>query len=88
MPRRRLTPIESAIAGEPSDRRQRYEKRMRDEGGVKLTLWAHQEVADMLKLLAKASMMEDQASREAFLGMWRAMLVEVERRAAEGLSTQ
>ncbi len=28
----RLTPIERAIAGEPEDRRQRYERRLRERG--------------------------------------------------------
>lgn len=49
----RLTPIERAIAGEPQDRRKRWEQRMADRGYRRMTLYVPEDqvpVIDALKL--------------------------------------
>jgi hypothetical protein len=49
----RLTPIERAIAGQPADRRRRYEQHMRRRGLVRLTATVRSDDAPLLQALAK-----------------------------------
>jgi hypothetical protein len=49
------TPIEKFIAGD-TDRRSRYENKMRDEGAVKVTLWVHADVLPDVRVIASASL--------------------------------
>lgn len=49
-----LTPMLALMGGESVDRRERYEKRMRDDGMVKLTVWADPATADYMRALASA----------------------------------
>ncbi len=49
----RLTPIERAIAGDPVDRRKRYEERMRAEGFTRVTAMVRTEDAEILHAVAK-----------------------------------
>jgi hypothetical protein len=51
---KRLTPIERAIAGEPSDRRRRYDAKMREEGFTRITLMVRPQDVDRVKRLAKS----------------------------------
>ena len=49
----KMTPIERAIAGEPADRRRRWEHRMADRGFKRMTLYVREPqipVVDALKL--------------------------------------
>lgn len=45
----RPTPIERAIAGEPADRRRRYDKRKREQGFVRVTFMCTPAQASVLK---------------------------------------
>ena len=52
----RMTPIERAIAGEPEDRRRRWEHRMADRGFKRMTLYVREAqvpVVDALKLVLR-----------------------------------
>lgn len=49
----RPTPIERAIAGEPADRRRRYDARMRSKGFVRFTATVDPEAAAALKPLVR-----------------------------------
>ena len=46
---KRLTPIERAIAGEPTDRRRRYDQRKREQGFVRVTFTCTPQQAAALK---------------------------------------
>lgn len=49
---KRPTPIERAIAGEPTDRQQRYEKRLRQRGLFRLTVLVPYDRADEVRAVA------------------------------------
>jgi hypothetical protein len=51
---KRLTPIERAIAGEPTDRRRRYDQRKRDQGFVRVTFTCTRAQAAVLKRAMQA----------------------------------
>lgn len=53
-----LTPIERAIAGEPQDRRRRWDVRMSEAGYKRVSLWVPEERVALLKEL-KAQLLED-----------------------------
>lgn len=53
----RLTPIERAIAGEPSDRRRRYEHRLADKGIKRVAVSVRAEHAEFFHKLAVLSRM-------------------------------
>lgn len=61
----RLTPIERAIAGEPADRRRRYDEKMRQKGFARVTAMVLPEDAELVKALAKR-LRDDPAIRPAF----------------------
>lgn len=46
---KRPTPIERAIAGEPADRRRRYDHRMIERGFKRMTLWVPPKQVDLIK---------------------------------------
>jgi hypothetical protein len=50
---KRLTPIERAIAGEPTDRRKRYEAKMRSKGFVRVTFTSTPDGIELIKQLAR-----------------------------------
>lgn len=58
-----LTPIERAIAGQSTDRRKRYEERMRARGFVRATFKCHSDDRELIGKLAKKSR---ELSREDF----------------------
>lgn len=80
---RGVTPIERAIAGEPADRRRRYEHRLAKQGVKRVALSVRAEHAEFFRELAAlsraghpdawTSLMEDPA---AFLAEVRAMLTD------------
>ena len=49
----RLTPIELAIAGEPTDRKQRYARNLIKRGFVRVTVMVPNDRADELRAIAK-----------------------------------
>jgi uncharacterized protein (UPF0218 family) len=49
----RLTPLEAAIA-DTKDRRRAYEKRRRDAGDVKITVWVPSEAGPLVKAICAA----------------------------------
>lgn len=63
MPAAKLTPIERAIAGEPTDRRKRYDAKMRREGFTRVTAMLRPDDAELLKLVVK-KLRDDPASRD------------------------
>jgi hypothetical protein len=76
----RPTPIERAIAGEPQDRRRRWDQRMLDAGFKQVKLWVPEERVPLLKELK--SQLVDEADYEALLDFvtvsYRAMLEDPE----------
>ena len=52
---KRLTPIERAIAGEPTDRRRRYDQRMKAKGFVRATFTVPADDVDILNRLSALS---------------------------------
>jgi hypothetical protein len=63
------TPIERAIAGEPSDRRRRYERRLAGKGIKRVAVSVRAEHADMFHKLASLS-------RVAEPGAWESIMAE------------
>lgn len=62
---KKLTPLESAIADQ-TDRRRSYEKRRREAGHRKMTVWCPGDYCDHIKLICKAlSEIDDPVMREA-----------------------
>lgn len=49
---KRPTPIERAIAGEPTDRQKRYEKRLQERGIVRVTVMVPREHVAEIKRVA------------------------------------
>jgi hypothetical protein len=62
---KRLTPIERAIAGEPTDRRKRYEAKMRRNGFVRATFIAPPETLELIKELARLLRQDPDAGAKA-----------------------
>lgn len=50
---KRLTPIERAIAGEPTDRRKRYDEKMRRGGFTRVTAMLRADDAELMRQVAK-----------------------------------
>lgn len=74
----KLTPIERAIAGEPEDRRRRWDQRMAEAGYKRVNLWVPEERVALLKELK--SQLLDEADFDALLDFvtvsYRAMLTD------------
>lgn len=78
----KLTPIERAIAGEPEDRRRRWDKRMLEAGFKRVNLWVPEEHVAILKEL-KAQLVDGSAEtfdalRDFVSVSYRAMLTDPE----------
>lgn len=54
----RKTPLEQAIANQ-TDRRLRYDERLREKGFKKTSLWVHPAILDDLRIIARASVASD-----------------------------
>jgi len=66
----KMTPIERAIAGEPADRRRRWEHRMADRGFKRMTLYVREPqipVVDALKLALREMEAEDLEMHQLYL---------------------
>lgn len=61
---KRPTPIERAIAGESTDRQQRYEKRLRQRGLFRLTVLVPYDRADDVRALADRLRAEHEARHD------------------------
>lgn len=62
-----LTPLESAIADQ-ADRRRAYEKRRRDAGHRKMTVWCPGDACDLVRLVCKGlADVDDPTYREMIL---------------------
>lgn len=59
-----LTPIERAIAGEPADRRRRYEERMRSKGFVRVAAMVRAEDVALLTAVARKLREDPDATHE------------------------
>jgi hypothetical protein len=74
----KLTPIERHIAGQPIDRRRRWDQRMADAGFRRVNLWVPAEYVELLKELKDRLLAGDPEEFEAlhdFLTMsYRSML--------------
>jgi hypothetical protein len=64
---KRSTPIERAIAGEPSDRRKRYEAKMRAKGFKRVSFLVPPDSVELLHNLAKLSRTLPAADFEALM---------------------
>lgn len=59
---KRLTPIERAISGEPAGRRERYEKRLRDQGLGFVRILVPLDQAEQVRAFARELVDRRQAS--------------------------
>ena len=67
---KKLTPLESAIADQ-TDRRRSYEKRRRDAGECKVTVWVPSEHAEALKRVARLLCDSDSVAHGAVLDAFK-----------------
>lgn len=78
----KMTPIERAIAGEPSDRRRRWDQRMIDAGYKRVNLWVPEQHVPILKelkdQLSHASAEDFEALRDFVAFPYEGMLTDPE----------
>lgn len=83
---KRLTPIERAIAGEPVDRRRRYEQRMEQKGMVRVTAMLPADLVKPMQHLAKL-LRDGEATTEALEALLSGLGASERTEGTEGAPT-